>query len=133
LSGAAYISDWRCNPSRRNLIGFDKNLLKNALYRIDSILDRVRHMPVGGVHNTFNGLQRIADSVVHPLNPLETSQILYLLFPLPELPLIDEPEGQSGCQNASYQAEWTVVVQPIVIREPLEADGNHEYGKPRND
>jgi len=123
-------TDCPFNPGRKNSVGFDKNLLKNALNRIDSISNRVRHVRVGGVHNTFNCLQRIADSVVHPLDSLEPAQILDLLFPLSELPLIDEPESQSGRQSASDQAEWTVLVQPVVIHEPLEGDGNQEYGKP---
>jgi hypothetical protein len=54
-------------------------------------------------------------------------------FPLSELLPIDEPEDQSGCQSASDQTEWTVLVHPVVIDEPLEDDGKQEYGKARDD
>ena len=54
-------------------------------------------------------------------------------FPLSELLLIDEPEDQSGCQSASDQTEWTVLVHPVIIDEPLEDDGKQEYGKARDD
>ena len=85
----------RSNARQNNRVGFYKNLLKNALNRIDGISNWVRHVPVGRVHNTFNCLQGIADFVIHPLDFLESAQILDLLFPLSALPLIDESEGQS--------------------------------------
>ena len=123
----------RSNARQNNRVGFYKNLLKNALNRIDGISNWVRHVPVGRVHNTFNCLQGIADSIVDPVDSLEAAQILDLSFPLSELPLIDEPEGQSGCQSAANQTEWTVPVHPVVIDEPLEENGNQENSKPRDD
>lgn len=50
-----------------------KNLLENVLNRVHSFSNRICHMRVGSVYNEFNGLQRIVDSVVHPLDSFETS------------------------------------------------------------
>jgi len=108
-------------------VRLNKNLLKNALYRVDSISDWIRHMRVGGVHDEFNGLQRVADSIVHPLDSFETTQPFDFLFPQSELPMIGERKGQCRGDRASNQTEWTAPVHPVVIDEPLQEDDNTKH------
>ena len=103
-----------------------KNLLENTLYLVDSIFNWIRYMRVGSVDDEFNSLQRVPDSIVHPLDSFETSQHLNLSFSQSQLPVIDEYESQPGSQRASNQTEWAVAMHPVVIDEPLEKDGDQE-------
>ena len=44
--------------------------------------------------------------------------------------MIDEPEGHCGCESASNQTGWTVLVHPAVIDEPLEGEASKKMTSP---
>ncbi len=114
-------------------MSFYQNLLENTLYLVDSISNWIRYMRVGSEDDEFNSLQRVPDSIVHPLDPFETSQHLNFSFSQSQLPVIDECESQPGSQRASDQTKWAVPMHPVVIDEPLKKDGNQENKESRDD
>ena len=106
---------------------FGKDFLKNVLDLVDGISDWFRHVRVEGECEALNGLQRIADLIVHPLDSLEALQHLYLLGTCSKFPTVNKDKCQSGSQQASDETERTVPVHPVLEYEPLKKDGNGKH------
>jgi hypothetical protein len=85
---------------------------------------------VGGIGNAFDSLECVSNAIIHPLYGFESSEHFDLAIPDCELSAQGEGKHQTACENASHQAQWTSVMHPIVVNEPLKENGNDKHKQP---